>query len=97
MDKNEAMQPATKGDVEEVAAIANKQFSVIENKIDTLEKKVDTLETKMDVTSSDVKLILSAIENLSGQIADAKQGSVSILDYARLETRVEALEKKAKR
>jgi len=42
---------------------------------------------------SDIKLVLSAIETLSGQIADVKQSTVSALDYARLEGRVEALAK----
>jgi hypothetical protein len=49
---------------------------------------------KTMATKGDVKLILSAIERLSGQIADVKQSRVSALDCAQLETRIETLEKK---
>jgi hypothetical protein len=42
---------------------------------------------------SDIKLVLSAIENLSGQITDVKQTTRNAFDYALLEGRVEALEK----
>ena len=45
-------------------------------------------------TKDDVKLILSAIENLSGQIADVKQRMLSAIDFVRLEARVEVIEKK---
>jgi len=37
--------------------------------------------------------ILSAIEILSGKITDVQQITISTLDYARLESRVAALEK----
>jgi hypothetical protein len=46
------------------------------------------------VTKDDVKLILSAIENLSGQIADVKQSMLSAIDFVRLEERVDVIEKK---
>jgi hypothetical protein len=78
MNATQGMRPATKADVEEVAAMANKQFT--------------NLEKKINGVGSDIKLVLSAIETLSGQIADVKQSTVSALDYARLEGRVEALE-----
>jgi hypothetical protein len=42
---------------------------------------------------SDIKLVLSAIENLSGQITDVKHTTSNAFDYARLEGHVEALEK----
>ncbi len=42
----------------------------------------------------DVKLILSAIENLSGQMADIKHSMPSALDFARLEGRVDVIEKR---
>ena len=42
---------------------------------------------------SDIKLVLSAIGNLSGQITDVKHTTRNAFDYARLEGRVEALEK----
>jgi hypothetical protein len=45
------------------------------------------------VHGSAVKLVLSAIENLSGPITDVKQTTRNAFDYARLEGRVEALEK----
>jgi tetrahydromethanopterin S-methyltransferase subunit G len=66
--------------IESLAAASQEQFLALEKKIDTVEGKVD--------------LVLSTLENLSGQIADAKQSRITALDYARLETRVETLEKK---
>ena len=52
-----------------------------------------TIKNSM-ATKDDVKLILSAIENLSGQIADVKQHMPSALDFARLEGRVDVIEKR---
>jgi hypothetical protein len=49
---------------------------------------------KRMATKDDVKLILSAIENLSGQIADVKQSTLSAIDFVRLEERVDVIEKK---
>jgi hypothetical protein len=45
-------------------------------------------------TKDDVKIILSAIENLSGAIVDVKQSLPSALDFARLEGRMEVVERK---
>ena len=45
-------------------------------------------------TKDDVKLILSAIENLSGQIADVKQSTLHAIDFVRLEERVDMIEQK---
>jgi hypothetical protein len=37
--------------------------------------------------------IISAIENLSGQMADMRQSLPSVLDFARLKGRVDVIEK----
>jgi hypothetical protein len=53
------------------------------------------LENKKPMaTKDDVKIILSAIENLSGAIVDVKQSLPSTLDFARLEGRMEVVERK---
>ena len=57
------------------------------------QKEFLALDKKM-ATKDDVKLILSAIENLSGQIADVKQSTLSAIDFVRLEERVDVIEKK---
>jgi hypothetical protein len=49
---------------------------------------------KSMATKGDVKLILSAIENLSGQMAGIKHSLPSTLDFARLEGHVQVIEKK---
>jgi hypothetical protein len=49
---------------------------------------------KTMATKDDVKLILSAIENLSGAIVDVKQSLPSALDFARLEGLMEVVERK---
>jgi hypothetical protein len=54
--------------------------------------------TKKMATKDDLhavgKAILDAIDNLSGQIADVKQSTLSAIDVVRLEERVEAIEQK---
>jgi hypothetical protein len=65
--------------IETLAAMSQQEFLEIKK----------TMATKDDVT-----LILSAIENLSGQITDVKQSLPSALDFARLEGRVEVVERK---
>jgi hypothetical protein len=52
------------------------------------------LEKIIDATHEDVKLILSAIDTLSGQTADSKHSLPSALDFARLEGRLEVVERK---
>jgi hypothetical protein len=49
---------------------------------------------KTMATKDDVKIILSAIDNLSGQMADVKSILPSALDFACLEGRVDVIEKK---
>jgi hypothetical protein len=66
--------------IDQLAAMSQEQFLALEKKI--------------DATHGDVKLILSAIENLSGQIAGVKQSTITAIDYVRLETRLEVVEKK---
>ena len=66
--------------IEKLAAMSQEQFLALEKKI--------------DATHGDVKLILSAIDNLSGQIADVKQSTLSAIDFVRLEERVDVIEKK---
>jgi hypothetical protein len=49
---------------------------------------------KAMATKVDGKLILSAKENLRGAIVDVKQSLPSALDFARLEGRIEVVERK---
>jgi hypothetical protein len=49
---------------------------------------------KTMATKDDAKLILSAIDNLSGQITDVKHSTMSALAFARLEGRVDVIKKK---
>jgi hypothetical protein len=65
----------------------------IENLAEMTQQEFLALTKKM-ATKDDVKLILSAIENLSGQIADVKQSTLSAIDVVRLEERVEVIEQK---
>jgi hypothetical protein len=48
---------------------------------------------KMLATKEDVTLIISAIENLSGQIGDVKQSTRNAFDYARLQGHVDVIQK----
>jgi hypothetical protein len=72
--------------------MAHKKIT-IEQLAEMTQKEFLALDKKM-ATKDDVKLILSAIENLSGQIADVKQSTITAIDYVRLETRLEVVEKK---
>jgi hypothetical protein len=65
----------------------------IETLAEMTQQEFLALDKKM-ATKDDVKLILSAIENLSGQIADVKQSTLSAIDFVRLEERVDVIEKK---
>ena len=65
----------------------------IEKLAEMTQQEFLALTTKM-ATKDDVTLILSAIENLSGQIADVKQSTLSAIDVVRLEERVEAIEQR---
>ena len=65
----------------------------IETLAEMTQQEFLALDKKM-ATKDDVKLILSAIENLSGQIADVKQSTLSAIDLVRLEERVDVIEKK---
>jgi hypothetical protein len=66
--------------IEHLAAVSQQQFLALEKKI--------------DATHGDVKLILSAIENLGGQMADLKQSLPSAPEFTRLEGRVDVIEKR---
>jgi hypothetical protein len=65
----------------------------IEKLAEMTQQEFLALNQKM-ATKDDVKLILSAIENLSGQIADVKQSTLSAIDCVRLEERVDMIEQK---
>ena len=52
----------------------------------------NTMAAKQDLRDVGSE-ILSAIENLNGQITDMKQSLPSALDFARLEGRVDVIEK----
>ena len=76
--------------------MAHKKMS-IEQLADMTQKEFLALDKKM-ATKDDLqavgKTILDAIDNLSGQIADAKQSMLSAIDVVRLEERVDVIEKK---
>jgi hypothetical protein len=72
--------------------MANKKMT-IEKLAEMTQKEFLALDKRM-ATKDDVKLILSAIENLSGQMADVKQSTLSTIDLIRLEERVDVIEKK---
>jgi hypothetical protein len=69
----------------------------IENLAEMTQQEFLALNKKM-ATKDDVrdtgKAILDAIDNLSGQIADVKQSTLSVIDFVRLEERVDVIEKK---
>jgi len=70
--------------IDELAAASQDQFLALERKMDTGFHEV----------RGDSKLVLSAIETLSGQMVDMKQSLPSALDFARLEGRMEVVERK---
>ena len=70
--------------IETRSAVSQDQFLALEKKIDAGFHEV----------RGDIKLVLSAIENLSGQMTDIKQSLPSALDFARLEGRMEVVERK---
>lgn len=76
-----------KAEIENLAITTSKSFTDVEARFNVVDKRLDEVQT-------DVKLILSAIEIMSGQNKDAKQGQVGILDHVRLERRVEVVEEK---
>jgi hypothetical protein len=70
--------------IDELAAASQEQFLALDRKMDAGFADV----------RGDIKLVLSAIEHLSGQMANMKQSLPSALDFARLEGRVDVIEKK---
>jgi hypothetical protein len=70
--------------IESLAAASQEQCVVLEKKMDAGFQDV----------RGDIKLVLSAIETLGGQIADLKQSLPGALDFARLEGGVDLIEKK---
>jgi hypothetical protein len=69
--------------IEKLAEMTQQEFVAINQK----------MATKDDLQAMG-KLILNAIDNLSGQIADVKQSTLSAIDFVRLEERVDIIEKK---
>lgn len=70
--------------IDELAAASQDQCLALERRMDTGFQEV----------RGDIKLVLSAIETLSGQMADMKHSLPSALDFARLEGRREVVERK---
>jgi hypothetical protein len=92
MKTNEAMQPATKADVEEVAAGLNKEFVRLENKVDALDSKVDKLEGNMKAGFETV------LEELRGMRNEMKIGrQAGRIESAELSQRMDTLEQEVKR
>lgn len=108
MDTNKATKPATKGDIEEIKTDIGEVKADIDGiKADMTGVKADIKEVKTEIedlaattnkafTKVEEKfdLVLSTLDNLSGQIEDVKQSRVSVLDHMRLEDRVEVVEEK---
>jgi uncharacterized protein (TIGR02246 family) len=69
--------------IETLAAASQERFLALEKNIDA----------GFGDVRGDVKLILPAIENVSGQIADVKQCMPSAPDFPRLEGHVDVIEK----
>ena len=76
--------------------MANKKIT-IEKLAEMTQQEFVALNQKM-ATKDDLrdlgKTILDAIDNLSGQIADVKQSTLSAIDFVRLEERVDVIEQK---
>jgi hypothetical protein len=72
--------------IDELAAASQEQFLALEKKMDE--------GFKHTASKEDVRLILSALENLTGQMTDIKHSLPSALDFARLEGRMELVERK---
>jgi hypothetical protein len=70
--------------IETLAAASQDQFLALEKKMDAGFHEV----------RGDIKLVLSAIETLSGTMADMRQSLPIALAFAWLEGRVEVLERK---
>jgi hypothetical protein len=70
--------------IDELAAASQEQFLALEKKMDAGFHEV----------RGDIKLVLSAIETLSGQMTDIKHSLPRALDFARLEGRMEVVERK---
>jgi len=75
--------PQIKRTIEKLAEMSHQEFVVIKKR----------MATGFANVHSDIKLVLSAIENLSGQITDVKQTTRNAFDYAHLEGHAEAWEK----
>ncbi len=75
--------PQTKITIEKLAEMTQQEFIEIKQ----------TMATKQDLREVGSE-ILSAIENLSGQIADVKQSTLHAIDFVRLEERVDMIEQK---
>ena len=69
--------------IETLAEMSQQEFLAIKKQ----------MATKDDLQAV-AKAILDAIDNLSGQIADVKQRTLSAIDFVRLEERVDVIEKK---
>ena len=68
--------------IDELAVMTNRQFQAIEANM---------------ATRDHIKDILEAIDNLGGRIDDVKKSTVNVLDYVRLESRVEVLEERSEK
>jgi hypothetical protein len=74
---------AKKMTIETLAEMSQQEFLAIKKQ----------MATKDDLQAV-AKAILDAIDNLSGQVADVKQRTLSAIDFVRLEERVDVIEKK---
>jgi hypothetical protein len=79
--------PQTKMTIEKLAEMSHQEFVDIKK----------SMATGFADVHSDIKLVLSAIENLSGQITDVEHTTRNVFDYARLEGHVEAADEKTRR
>jgi hypothetical protein len=75
--------PNKKITIENLAEMTQQRFAALNQKTAT-----------KDEVQSISKAILDAIDNLSGQIADVKQSTLSAIEFVRLEERVDVVEQK---
>ena len=73
--------------IEQLAKMTATEFTRVNQRIDVLENKMDT----------GFKAVLSSLENIEARIGEVKQDTVNVLDYARLERRLDLLEEEVEK
>lgn len=82
----------------EVTVVTDGRLDRLETKVDHLETKVDRLETKVDILEVDMKAVKETVMIIKDDVEVMKyelKKKVDVDEFAALERRVAALEKKA--